>query len=175
MAPNDTDVITRAGAFENRDAWTAEGNCRLERALELIGTRSALILLRELFYGAKHFDELASRTGLSEAVAERLKQLLADDLLTQRPYQEPGSRTRHEYVLTERGRSLFPILVALINWGDTLDDTPGRLHLTHTTCGQPLKTTVTCASGHEVPITETTATIAGAPRSTHPTATKAKP
>jgi len=148
--------MTRVGAFAERDLWTAEGHCRIERALELVGTRSALIILREAFYGGRRFDDIARRTGLSDAVAaKRLKQLVDDGLLLQRPYREPGARTRHEYVLTERGRSLFPILVALLNWGDGLDAGPPPIQLTHAGCGEPLEATVTCRAGHAVGLEET--------------------
>jgi DNA-binding HxlR family transcriptional regulator len=99
-------VLERRGAVEDRDEWMAEGWCRIERSLELIGTRSAMILLREVFYGGARFEDLVRRTGLSEAVAAgRLKELVRHDVLDRRPYREPGSRTRHEYVLTERGAS----------------------------------------------------------------------
>ncbi len=102
--------MTLTGAFAERDAWTAKGWCSIERALEVVGTRSAMILLREMYYGATRFEELVRRTGLSEAVtAGRLKQLVEDGLLARRPYQEPGARTRSAYVLTDRGRALFPL------------------------------------------------------------------
>lgn len=105
----DQPVMTLTGPFADRDAWTAKGWCSIERALEVVGTRSAMILLREMYYGATRFEELVRRTGLSEAVtAGRLKQLVEDGLLARRPYREPGARTRSAYVLTDRGRALFP-------------------------------------------------------------------
>jgi len=151
-----SDVLQRQGAFAARDEWTAKGWCRIERALELIGTRSAMLVLRELFYGGTRFDEFARRTGLSEAVvASRLKQLHADGLVDRRPYREAGKRTRDEYVLTERGRQLFPILVALMQWGETLrDDHRTGVELVHRGCDAPLGAQVRCAAGHEVPLNQ---------------------
>lgn len=146
------DVLERRGAFADRDAWTARGWCRIERSLDLIGTRSAMLLIRELFYGGTRFDELVRRTGLSEAVvAGRLKQLSADGIAERRPYREAGQRTRDEYVLTERGRGLFPIIVGLVQWGETLgDDHTTGVELIHRECDAPLAAQVVCAGGHDV-------------------------
>lgn len=147
-----TDVLERTGAFSERDEWTARGWCRIERSLDLIGTRSAMLVVRELFYGGTRFDALARRTGLSEAVvAGRLKQLYADGIVDRRPYQEAGKRTRDEYVLTDRGRDLFPIIVALTQWGETLrDDHRTGVEPVHRDCDAPLQVHVTCTKGHEV-------------------------
>lgn len=149
-----TDVLERLGAFAERDEWTAKGWCRIESSLDLIGTRSAMLVVRELFYGGTRFDELARRTGLSEAVvAGRLKQLHADGIVDRRPYREAGKRTRDEYVLTARGRGLFPIVVALMQWGETLrDDHRTGVELVHRDCESPLSARVVCAEGHDVPL-----------------------
>lgn len=151
---DETTVLARLGAFSDRDGWTAKGWCRIERSLDLIGTRSAMLVVRELFYGGTRFDELARRTGLSEAVvAGRLKQLAADGIVDRRPYQEAGQRTRDEYFLTERGRALFPVVVALVDWGETLgDDHRTGVSLVHRDCGAALSARVVCDAGHEVPV-----------------------
>jgi DNA-binding HxlR family transcriptional regulator len=153
-AGGSTDVLERLGAFAERDEWSAKGWCRIESSLDLVGTRSAMLVVRELFYGGTRFDELARRTGLSEAVvAGRLKQLHADGIVERRPYREAGKRTRDEYVLTDRGRGLFPIVVALMQWGETLrDDHRTGVELVHRGCDAPLAARVLCAEGHEVPL-----------------------
>jgi DNA-binding HxlR family transcriptional regulator len=152
QAPEGVAVMERQGAFADRDAWSAQGWCRMERALEVIGTRSAMVLLREVFYGGTRFDDLVHRSGLSEAVAPgRLKDLVAHGLLARRPYQVPGSRTRYEYVLTDLGSRLFPVLVALTEWGDLLKDDYGTgVELVHKDCNAPLAAEVQCANGHTV-------------------------
>ena len=91
--------------------------------------------------------------GITEAVAAtRLRELVDADLLAQRPYQEPGQRTRHEYVLTDMGRDLLPVLVALMQWGDR--HLTGRmgppLALTHQDCGERVGLKLACAAGHDV-------------------------
>jgi DNA-binding HxlR family transcriptional regulator len=152
----DEAVMSRVGRFTDRDAFTATGWCSIERTLAVIGTRSAMVLLREAFMGGRRFDDLARRTGLSDAVAaQRLKQLVADGVMAQVPYQEPGARTRYEYVLTSRGRELFPVIVALMQWGDGLDVKPGGLELVHADCGATLGPVVACAAGHEVTVDQT--------------------
>jgi DNA-binding HxlR family transcriptional regulator len=129
----------------------------LERALDLIGTRSAMTLLREVFYGARRFDDLVRRAGVTEAVgSKRLRQLVEAGMLAREPYQEPGQRTRHEYVLTERGRELFPLVVSLMRFGSLLPaERPGELELTHAGCGARMEPRVRCAAGHDVPLTDT--------------------
>jgi DNA-binding HxlR family transcriptional regulator len=153
--------MTLTGRFADRDKWDAEGWCSLERALGLIGTRSAMTLVREAFYGGRRFDELSRRAGITEAVAaKRLKQLVEGGLMTRQPYQDAGQRTRHEYVLTERGRALFPVIVAMMRWGDVLDHGPGGIELVHAGCGAPLEPHVRCVAGHDVAMNETEARIA---------------
>jgi DNA-binding HxlR family transcriptional regulator len=155
------DVMERLGAFANRDAWTAAGWCRMERALELIGTRSAMVLLREVFYGSTRFEDLVNRSGLSEAVAAgRLKELVAHGLLARRPYQQPGARTRQEYVLTDLGSRLFPVLVSLMEWGELLrDDHRTGVELVHKGCGARLVADVRCGEGHSVELAESAVRI----------------
>lgn len=150
-------VLERQGAFADRDAWAVGNWCRIERALELVGTRSAMILLREATYGATRFEELVRRTGLSEAVAAgRLKELVAHGLMERRPYQDPGSRKRFEYVLTERGGQLFPVLVSLMEWGELLaDDVTTGVELVHRDCGKRVGVVLQCADGHPVDMAST--------------------
>ncbi|MFG2476274.1 winged helix-turn-helix transcriptional regulator [Streptomyces fagopyri] len=149
-------VITKIGRFSDHDESVA-GWCHMEHALELVGTRSAMILLREIYYGERRFDDLARHSGLTEAVtSQRLKRLVDAGLLQRHPYREPGRRTRHEYVLTDLGRSLFPVFVALMDWGARLGG-EGGVELVHADCGSPLGAVVRCAEGHDVGLSDTAA------------------
>ncbi|MEU6219186.1 helix-turn-helix domain-containing protein [Streptomyces sp. NPDC047022] len=153
-------VIARTGRFSDRDAWDAEGWCHMEHALELVGTRSAMILMREIYYGGRRFEELARRTGLTEAVtSQRLKRLVDAGLLQRHPYREPRQRTRYAYALTDLGRSLFPVFVALMEWGARLGG-EGGVELVHADCGSPLTAVVQCAKGHEVALPDAVARLA---------------
>jgi DNA-binding HxlR family transcriptional regulator len=144
-------VLRLTGPLEPRDGWTAE-SCSIARALGVVGTRSAFLLLREAFYGARRFDEFARRTGLSEpATASRLRELVAEGLLEREPYREAGQRTREAYRLTDKGADLLPALVALMQWGDRwLDPAGGPVALRHRDCGERVRAELRCAAGHPV-------------------------
>ena len=139
------------GQLDPRASWTAE-RCTIAKALEAVSTRSALLIMREAFYGTTRFDDFAARVGLSEpATAARLRELVEEGLLEREDYREPGQRTRQQYRLTPKGADLFPVLVALMQWGDRwLDDRGGPVELLHRECGEPVSVTLRCAAGHEV-------------------------
>lgn len=123
----------------------------MAKALEVVSTRSAFLILREAFYGTSRFDDFVARVGITDAVAAaRLRELVDDGLLAREPYREPGQRTRHEYRLTEKGVDLFPVLVALLQWGDRWLNDGGRVELRHRDCGARVGAEVRCAQGHEV-------------------------
>lgn len=126
--------------------------CALDRTMQVVGNRTAMMLLREAFYGATRFDKLHQRVGVTEAVAsQRLKELVAAGVLTKQPYREPGQRTRYEYVLTDAGHELLPAVLALLEWGwrhAPGDYAPGQA--THAGCGAPVQVELRCREGHEV-------------------------
>ncbi|AEA27086.1 transcriptional regulator, HxlR family [Pseudonocardia dioxanivorans CB1190] len=157
-------VMTLEGRLTGRDDWTGPGRCSMERALELVGTRSAMLLLREAYYGARRFEDLARRARITEAAAAtRLRQLVADGLLERRPYREDGQRTRHEYLLTDKGRDLHAVFVALVRWGDThIED--GPVELAHAGCGAAVDVQVRCRAGHDVGLGETVVRVPRSPR-----------
>ncbi len=156
-----SDVMTLRGRGTDDDPSSAHEWCPIERTLKEIGTNSALLLLREIFWGATRFDELARKADITEQMAAiRLKQLVGAGILTKQPYQEPGQRTRYEYVLTSRGRELFPVIVSLLEFGLLLQGDSKRLDLVHGDgCGAKIVSQVQCAHGHVVPIDQTEARI----------------
>src|SRR5579875_498099 len=96
-------TIRMTGPLDPRGGWTA-ANCPIDRALGQVGTRSALLLLREACYGTTRFADFAERAGLSEPVAAaRLRELAEHGLVEREPYREPGQRTRMQYRLTRKG------------------------------------------------------------------------
>ncbi|HEY1625136.1 MAG TPA: helix-turn-helix domain-containing protein [Streptosporangiaceae bacterium] len=142
-------TLNLTGNLDPRDGWEAK-LCPIAKAMEVVGTRSAFILLREAFYGTTRFDDFAARTGLSEAVtAARLRELAGEGLLDRRPYREPGQRTRYEYHLTEMGADLFPALAALFQWGDRWLR-PAGIEMRHHSCGGAVHAELHCAAGHQV-------------------------
>ena len=144
-------AVRLIGSLEPREGWKAE-RCTIAKALDVVSTRSAFLILREAFYGTTRFDDFAERVGISEPVtATRLRELVEQGLLELEDYREPGQRTRQRYRLTEKGADLFPALVALMQWGDRLlDDRGGPVQYLHRDCGEPVTLSLRCAAGHEV-------------------------
>lgn len=151
-----------AGALALRDGRPVGRYCPMERALDVLKARSAVLVLREAFYGATRFEEFSARTGLSEATAAgRLRELVGAGLLDKRPYREPGQRRRDEYVLTEAGSELMPALFALLQWANRHAPPPYPPALHHDGCGQPVTIEARCAAGHLVDADGLTVTAAG--------------
>lgn len=127
--------------------------CSAGRALAVLGDRWTLLVLREVFNGVRRFDDISNHIGVArDVLARRLTTLVDEGVLTKVPYQEPGRRTRYEYRLTQAGKDLRPVLLALIAWGDEYRATDGApLTLTHPDCGAPVHLTMTCEAGHFLP------------------------
>ncbi len=151
MAERVPGTVSLAGVLARRDEWSAEP-CSIAGALEALSTRSAFLILREAFYGAARFDEFVARVQISEAAAAaRLRELVDGGLLSREPYRDPGQRTRHGYRLTAKGADLFPVLVALMQWGDRWrEDGTGPVELSHAGCGGRVGVELRCADGHAV-------------------------
>lgn len=134
----------------DRSRWSTTGHCPIEKAMALIGSRNTMLIMREAFYGTTRYDDFVQRVEMSPATAaSNLKALASAGLLTRQPYQEPGGRTRDEYVLTEAGAELFAIIVGLYQWGSRHAGT-AALDLVHLDCGQPVDAHVRCTRGHDV-------------------------
>ncbi|MGH1564251.1 winged helix-turn-helix transcriptional regulator [Mumia sp. DW29H23] len=139
------------GVLSDRDAWSAVGRCSIEKAVAVVGTRTAMLVMREAYYGTTRFDDFSERVGMTRAAtASRLASLVEAGLLEQRDYREPGQRTRKEYVLTDAGRDLVPVVWALFQWGRMHVPSKRVLELAHHDCGAPVDVEVRCAEGHEV-------------------------
>ncbi|WP_228551327.1 winged helix-turn-helix transcriptional regulator [Mumia zhuanghuii] len=139
------------GVLGDRDAWSAVGRCSIEKAVEVVGTRTAMLVMREAYYGTTRFDDFAERVGMTRAATStRLSALVEAGLLEQRDYREDGQRTRKEYVLTDAGRDLVPVVWALFQWGRKHLPSETVLELAHHDCGAPVDVEVRCADGHEV-------------------------
>lgn len=151
-----------AGALTHRGDQPVGEYCPIERVLRLLRTRSAILVLREAFYGATRFDEFTARSGLAAATtAARLGELVEVGVLERRAYQEPGQRRRHEYVLTDSGAELLPVVFALLQWGNRHAPPPYPPALSHEGCGEPVVIEARCAAGHVVRADDITVTAAG--------------
>ena len=139
------------GPLADRDAWSAVGRCPIEKTMALVGTKSAMLVMREAYYGTTRFDDFARRVGVTKAaMSARLAELVEVGLLEKRPYREPGQRSRDEYVLTDAGTDFMPVVWAMFEWGRKHVDDDTRLRLTHLECGSDATVEVRCAKGHLV-------------------------
>jgi DNA-binding HxlR family transcriptional regulator len=105
--------------------WT-DSECPVARTLDLVGDRWSLLVIRDAMDGARSFTEFQRRTGIARNIlTDRLRKLTAHGLLGRRA--APSGR-RQEYVLTEAGRDLFPVIVTLRQWGERHAFAPGEVH-----------------------------------------------
>ncbi|HUA30930.1 MAG TPA: helix-turn-helix domain-containing protein [Streptosporangiaceae bacterium] len=128
-------------------------NCTIGATLAIVGEKWTFLVLREAFNGLRRFDDIRRRIGAPRQIlSDRLARLVEEDLLCKIPYREPGQRSRSEYRLTEKGLALFPMLVALLEWGNEYAVTPAGpvVELTHRDCGAPVRLQLVCDEGHPV-------------------------
>src|SRR6185437_6268661 len=126
-------------------------HCPINRAMGLVGSRSAMLIMREAFYGTSRFDDFVQRVEMAPATAStHLRARTEAGLLERRPYREPGGRTRDEYALTAAGADRMPGKFVLFDWGRRHNDVPPLVDFAHAGCGQPVEIHVRCAAGHEV-------------------------
>lgn len=128
-----------------RDASTV--NCPVGVALDLLGEKWTLLIVRDALNGIRRFEEFRRHMGMSEAIlADRLQKLVDAAVLEPRAYREPGKRERFEYRITARGRDLLPVIVALKQWGEThFPDPEGAVvEVRHRDCGGEVRVSLTC-------------------------------
>jgi DNA-binding HxlR family transcriptional regulator len=143
------------GPLADRDAWSAVGECPIEKTMALLGTKSAMLIMREAYYGTTRFDDFSRRVGITKAATSaRLSELVDAGLLTRRPYQVPGQRSRDEYVLTDAGTDFMPVVWSMFEWGRRHLPQRSRVRLVHDGCGAEATVAVRCADGHDVPADE---------------------
>jgi DNA-binding HxlR family transcriptional regulator len=120
-------------------------NCSIARSLELIGERWTILIVRDAFLGIRRFDDFQESLGLSRGVlADRLNRLVDAGILERRMYQERPER--YEYRLTDKGRDLWPMTIALLKWGDRYYAEHGSPRLVlHRGCGGEVTEHLTCS------------------------------
>lgn len=134
-----------------RKASFADMHCSVAQSLEVLGEWWTLLILRDAFLGVRRFDDFVERLGISRNVlTTRLDTLVAAGVLERRPYDE--GRGRYDYLLTEKGRALWPVLTALRQWGDEWIYGPGNepLQIEHRSCGGTTTALMTCSCCGEV-------------------------
>ncbi len=121
-------------------------NCSVARTLSVVGERWTMLLLREAFLGRHRFDEFQQGTGIARNIlSSRLRDLVRDGILDR--VRSDGDTGRIEYRLTKKGLDLYPILVAMMRWGDTwLSGESGPpMTLIHRSCGAKTSLDMVCS------------------------------
>ena len=95
----------------------SEENCSMARTVSVIGDRWTLLILRDCFLRVRRFEDFQERLGITRPIlASRLKKLVDEFVLVKVPYQQRPPR--YEYRLTQKGLDLYPIVMAIVHWGD---------------------------------------------------------
>ncbi|HET9197826.1 MAG TPA: helix-turn-helix domain-containing protein [Solirubrobacterales bacterium] len=122
-------------------------DCSVAKALEVIGERWSLLIVRSVMHGNRRFGEMQESLGIARNVlSARLQRLVDEEILERRAYQE--SPPRYEYFLTQKGLDLWPALIALLNWGDRYSPSPEgpRRLIVHKECGGTVSERGICES-----------------------------
>ena len=150
------------GPLADRDAWSAIGECPIEKTMTVVGQKTAMLIMREAYYGTTRFDDFSRRVGITKAATSaRLSELVYAGLLAKRPYRESGQRERQEYVLTQAGVDFMPVVWSMFEWGRKHLPHSGRLKLTHVGCDADAHVEIVCEQGHSVGLDELGMRLAG--------------
>jgi DNA-binding HxlR family transcriptional regulator len=137
-------------------------NCSIARSLDILGEWWTLLIVRDAFFGVRRFDDFVADLRISRNVlTDRLDTLTGHGILERRRYQQLPDR--HEYVLTDKGRDLFPVLMALMSWGDRWLSGPqvggAPVVVEHVGCGHDITGPMRCAHCQEpIAVRDTVAT-----------------
>ena len=148
---------TKQALLEERMRWNelSEENCSMARTVSVIGDRWTLLILRDCFLRVRRFEDFQERLGITRPIlASRLKKLVDEFVLVKVPYQQRP--LRYEYRLTQKGLDLYPIVMAIVHWGDVhMAGKKGRplLH-THHLCGKDFDPVMVCSECGEPLVAE---------------------
>jgi len=133
------------------DRWRAD-QCSAAKVLDLLGTKTVFLVVRECFYGTTRFEDFVDRVGVSApAISRALRQLESAAVVARTPYREAGARTRDEYHLTDAGEDLLPVLLSLVQWGDAhLQDGRPPVRFVDRDTGGAIRVSVQAESGRDV-------------------------
>ena len=143
--------------------------CSIAGALEVVGERWSLLIVRDILLGLRRFDELQSNLGVARNVLQtRLSRLQEQGVIERRLYQERPQR--YEYRLTEKGLDLWPTIVALMQWGDryAVADGPPTV-IEHRGCGGAIDDHRICQRcGEKLSVRDTVARMGPGAPADHP-------
>ncbi len=124
--------------------------CSVARSLSVVGDRWTMLILRDAFLGVRRFEDFQNDLGMTRhRLADRLRKLVADGIMKRVEYAQRPKR--FEYRLTDKGVDLYPVVVALLRWGDRwmagADGAP--IELVHQKCGEHILPAFTCPHCNE--------------------------
>ena len=116
-------------------------DCGAAHALSVVPDRWTWLILREMFYGVTRFADIQGDLGIPKSVLSgRLTQIVKNGLADKEPYRDGSARVRQEYVLTQKGRELAVVILAMMDWGDRhMKEGAPAVELTDKRSGLPLK------------------------------------
>jgi DNA-binding HxlR family transcriptional regulator len=120
--------------------------CSVARALEVLGDRWTLLVLRDAFSRIRRFEDFQRNLGVARNVlTDRLNRLVDEGILKRVPYQERP--VRFEYRLTEKGRALWPVMMTLMQWGDRyyMEEAGPPVIVRHRDCGGTVTDHLSCS------------------------------
>ncbi len=128
-------------------------HCSIVGTMEALGDTWSILVLRELFYGVHRFNDMRTELGISRSVlTDRLTRLVDLGVVKAVPYQEPGDRARKEYRLTRKGVALLPVMISLMEWGDTyVNDGEGPVTLRDRESGKQVRVELRTEDGEIAP------------------------
>lgn len=123
-------------------------NCSIAHALDVVGEWWTLLVVRNLMFGQRRFEAIQADLGIARNIlSDRLTTLVEHGIVERTKYQDHPER--FEYTLTDKGRDLFPVVAALMAWGDRWESPEGApMRLLHR-CGELAEPVVVCDHCHE--------------------------
>lgn len=124
----------------------ADMPCSITRPLVVLGDRWTFLLVKQAFAGTTRFEDFLTTLGIPRGrLADRLDRLVAEEILRREPYREGNSRTHAAYRLTDKGLALYPVLLALRDWGDRYMAPDGPpVYYRHRDCGGEAHVRLSC-------------------------------
>ena len=132
--------------------------CHLAKAIEAVGDRWTLLILRAALIGVRRFDDFQKELSIPRTVLSgRLAKLVEANVLTKKAYKEDGKRARPEYLLADAGEALRPVFMALTQWGDdwTSEGAPPPISFTHAKSRQKVRPAFVDEDGREALMKDT--------------------
>lgn len=144
--------------MKKKDSPNALRTCSVARTIDILGDRWIFLILREAFFGVRYYDQFLSNLGIATNIlSNRLKRLVHSGIMDK--HKDSKDSRRILYRLTEKGRDLYPVTLALMQWGDRwlADEKGPPLKLFHTRCNHQLTPVMCCNNcGETVDVKEVT-------------------